>query len=62
MKRYLKILATAWTVALLLVSCKEKEDPVIAATSVAITPPALTLKAGDRETLTATVEPENGGF
>jgi hypothetical protein len=46
------------TFATVLASCEEEKDPV-EVTSVTITPPTLAMKADDRQTLTATVEPEN---
>jgi uncharacterized protein YjdB len=60
MKRYLKMLATVWIVAILSVSCGQKdEDPVIEVTSITVTPSAITVKVGEKQTLTATVEPGN---
>jgi hypothetical protein len=59
MKRYLKMLATVWTVALLLASCGQKEDAVTEVTSITITPSTLAVTVGEKQTLTATVEPQN---
>jgi hypothetical protein len=58
MKRFFTIWANMLAIATFATVHTSCEDPV-EVTSVTITPPTLVMKAGDRQTLTATVTPEN---
>jgi uncharacterized protein YjdB len=61
MKKF-RMLATVLAIAVFaveLVSCGKNEEPQVEVTSVTVTPTTLALKAGEKQTLTVTVEPKD---
>lgn len=58
MKRYFTIIAAAMA-ALVVVSCKSKEEEQVIVRGITVTPSTLTLDAGETEVLTAEITPSN---